>query len=61
MRAFEHPNMTNFKCPICLTTADRPVVLVGIPGTEDGNVIEAKQVHAECYRLFKKMKEAEAE
>ena len=31
------------------------MVLVGIPGTEDGNVMEAEQVHSECYVLVCKM------
>jgi len=59
MREFEHPNMTNFKCPICKTAKDAPVVLVGIPGTEDGNIMEAAQVHSECYKLSCKMNDVE--
>jgi hypothetical protein len=50
-RIFPHPNPVNFMCPVCQTNADRPVILLPIPGTEkDGNV-ECKQVHAECWRL----------
>ena len=56
MRQFEHPNMINFKCPICHTKTDAPVVLVGIPGTEDDGIIEAEQVHSECYVLYCKMR-----
>jgi len=56
MRSFEHPNMTDFECPVCQTSADYPVVLIPIPGTEDGNIVEARQVHAECYKLMCKMK-----
>ena len=55
MRTFQHPNMQNFKCPVCMTSADFPVVLVPIPGTEDENIVQAYQIHAECYRLTCKM------
>ena len=55
MREFEHPNMTNFTCPICNSSADRPVVLVGIPGTEEGNIMQAQQIHSECYELVCRM------
>ena len=51
MRVFDHPNMTNFECPICKGKEDKPVVLVGIDGTEDGNIIEAVQVHLDCLEL----------
>lgn len=58
-RPFAHPNYHNgFTCPVCGTSADQPVVLVGIPGTEDGNIMQAAQVHQECYRLVKRMSEA---
>lgn len=50
MRSFDHPNMVGFLCPICETRADRPVVLVPIPGTECDGIVEAKQVHVDCYR-----------
>ena len=56
MRQFEHPNMVNFECPICHTKTDAPVVLVGIPGTEDDGIMEAEQVHSECYVLYCKMR-----
>ena len=50
MRQFEHPNTSEgWLCPICRTAYDAPIVLMGIPGTEDGNVIECKQVHTFCY------------
>lgn len=55
MRQFEHPSMDNFCCPICKTNKDAPVVLVGIPGTEEDNIIECNQVHAECYKVYAKM------
>ena len=58
MREFEHPNMHGgFECPVCKTGKDAPIVLVGIPGTEDGNIMEADQVHSECYVLFCKMRD----
>lgn len=55
MRQFKHPNMHNFQCPICHTSTDQPVVLVGIPGTESDGNMEAQQVHSECYRVYAKM------
>lgn len=58
MRTFDHPNYHfGFTCPVCGTSADEPVTLVGIAGTEDGNNMEAKQVHAECYEIVLKMQE----
>ncbi len=48
-REFPHPNMSNnWKCPICDTGADRPVVLMPIPGTEDDGICQAKQIHSDC-------------
>jgi hypothetical protein len=55
MRQFEHPNMTDFECPICKTSKDMPVVLIGIPGTESDGVMKARQVHAECIEWYAKM------
>lgn len=49
MHAFEHPNMSNFLCPICNTRADAPVYLIPIPGTEAGSKMQAQQVHKDCY------------
>lgn len=54
-RVFDHPNMTNFECPVCRTSKDAPVVLVPIPGTEDDGICRAKQVHKECFDLVLKM------
>ena len=51
MRVFEHPNLENFKCPICGTSDDKPVVLVAIDGTEKGRNMEARQYHIECIDL----------
>lgn len=55
MRAWQHPNMDGFTCPICKTDTDAPVVLVGIPGTEQDGIMEAEQIHAECYQVYAKM------
>jgi hypothetical protein len=52
MRAFPHPNMTNFCCPICRKNTDLPVVLIGIEGTEDGSIIQAQQFHLDCIDLL---------
>lgn len=51
MRVFEKPNMTNFKCPICGTSDNKPVVLVGIDGTQEGYNIQAVQYHLDCIEL----------
>lgn len=62
MREFEHPNMEcGFECPVCGSSKDLPVVLIGVPGTEDGNNMEARQVHSECYRLLCRMNDIECE
>jgi len=59
-RQFKHPNTTGgWICPICKTSSDYPIVLVGIPGTEDDNIMEAEQIHTECYRVFAKMNDFE--
>lgn len=51
MRTFEHPNLDGFLCPICGTADDKPVVLVGINGTEHDNLVEALQYHLDCITL----------
>ena len=53
MKIFEHPNMFEFKCPICGTSDDKPVTLVSIAGTEvpESKRIKAKQVHVDCIDL----------
>lgn len=56
MRTFDHPNTSHgWRCPICNTAADRPVVLVPIPGTEDGGIVEARQIHAACHEVVLSM------
>ena len=53
MRTFEHPNTSNgWKCPICKTDKDMPVVLIGITGTEDDGIIQAEQFHLDCIGLL---------
>lgn len=61
MKKFDKPNTTHgFECPICHSGKEEPVVLVPIPGTQDGNICQAAQVHAECYALFAKMHDIQA-
>jgi len=56
MRVFEHGNWDHGDlCPLCRTAQDLPVVLVPIPGTEDGNNIEAQQVHKRCLDMVFRM------
>lgn len=35
-------------CPICKTDAEQEVLLVPKRGTEQGNIVEAAQVHRDC-------------
>jgi len=51
VRIFEHPNMDNFTCPICGKSDDKPVLLVGISETTDGNLMQAAQFHVDCVHL----------
>jgi hypothetical protein len=52
MKTFEHPNTSNeWACPICKTNEDKPIVLIPIDGTEDGNIMEAEQFHLHCIEL----------
>lgn len=58
MRQFKHPNTSEgWKCPICRTAYDAPVVLMGIPGTDDGHNLQGKQVHTTCYCVMANMTE----
>jgi hypothetical protein len=58
MRIFEKPNLSaGWKCPICKTKDEKPVVLIGIYGTEEDGIIEAEQFHAECIDLLYYKKE----
>lgn len=50
MRTFEHfPE--NFKCLLCGTNEDKPCVLVGVNGTQEGNIEQALPVHVDCINL----------
>lgn len=52
MKTFEHPNLdTDWICPICGTREDKPIVLIGIAGTEEGNNIQAEVFHLDCIEL----------
>jgi hypothetical protein len=52
MRAFDEPNLHGgWVCPICGTSAVKPVVLIGIEGTQEGHNIQAEQFHLDCIEL----------
>lgn len=52
MKIFKTPNSgADWKCPVCKTNDVKPVVLVGIAGTEEGNNIQAEQIHLDCIEL----------
>ena len=56
MRTFEHFNASfGDTCPVCKTAKDCETVLVAIPGTEDDEICEARQVHKKCYDLMLEM------
>jgi len=49
MRTFKHFNQSGPEvCPICGTNDDKEIILVPIAGTEEGNNMQAIQVHADC-------------
>lgn len=53
MRVFEHANLSAKQtCPICKEAVDKPVVLIGIVGTEEGHNMQAVQVHLDCLDLL---------
>ena len=49
MRTFKHFNQETPCCPVCQTKNDKPAVLIPIPGTEKGNIMQAEQVHKDCW------------
>ena len=51
MRIFKNINKTG-KCLICNTDDNGEVCLIGTAGTEDDNIMEAKQVHIKCLELY---------
>ena len=53
MRTFKKMNKSSgATCPICNTDKDGEVVLIGIVGTQDDGIIEAKQFHLGCIELY---------
>jgi len=52
MRIFDHPNLDGFVCPICGTSEDKPVTLVGILETLHDGIMQAKQIHVDCIDLL---------
>lgn len=53
MKTFPSFNQSNNAiCPVCKTNEDCETVLVPIPGTEKGGIMEARQVHKKCYDLI---------
>ena len=49
MRTFEGFNSSNGEvCPLCKTSDNIETVLVPIPGTEDGNLVQTMQFHKKC-------------
>ena len=53
MKIFKHANLANKDtCIICKKPEDKPVVLVGIVGTEEGSIMQARQVHVDCLELY---------
>lgn len=52
MKIFEHPNLdADWICPICKTREDKPVVLIGINGTQKDSIMEAEVFHLDCIEL----------
>lgn len=48
-KVFPRPNLSNgWTCPLCKTAKETPVVLFPIPGTQDGHLVQANQIHAAC-------------
>lgn len=53
MRTFKQFNDSNGDvCPICKTAKQEPLVLIPIPGTEDGHLAEAQQYHVTCVQYL---------
>lgn len=60
MGAFPHPNFDNgWRCPVCKSQADKPVVLVPVEATDDPKIYRAEQVHEACWNVVQEMNEAE--
>ena len=55
MKIFANPNLSNkWKCPICGTNKDIPVILIPVYGTEEGNNMQARQYHVDCIDLMER-------
>lgn len=50
MRIFDHFSEVSV-CPICKTSDDKPCILAGIDGTEEGNIEQAMPIHLDCIQL----------
>ena len=48
MKVFKKFNKSGKPCLVCGTRKIKETVLVGRDGTEDGNFMEAEQIHLEC-------------
>lgn len=49
MKTFKNGNWSNdSKCVLCNTSSKGEVTLIPKIGTQEGNIIEAVQVHTEC-------------
>ena len=52
-RIFPEPNLKGgWKCPLCHTAEVKPIILVPIPGTEEGNNVQARQIHNDCAKII---------
>jgi hypothetical protein len=49
---FKKMNTEGEVCPICKTKKQKPVVLIGVAGTQKGNNMQAVQIHLECLELI---------
>lgn len=53
MRVFQEFNQSHGSlCPICKTNRNEPLILIPIPGTEEGNFAEAQQYHVTCVQFM---------
>ena len=54
MQIFNHFNCNGkqTECPVCKKNDDKPVVLIGINGTQEDGIIQAVQVHVDCVELI---------
>jgi hypothetical protein len=52
MKVFKQFNSDGPVCPICKTRKNGETVLVPIKGSEDGNNMQAEQVHLKCFNLI---------